>query len=128
MSGMELGRISAIEVALVARIETRLADLAGMGGEETRQEERGHGHSDEEQDEDDVPGDRARLVKLLEEREREAQQDHDRRSPGKMGPRRHRSISPKTISREPRLAVTSARIWPLVMKSMAWRCGNRVGR
>src|ERR1700741_2585066 len=35
----------------------------------------------------------------------------------------HRSISPKTISSEPRTADTSASMWPRVMKSIAARCG-----
>ncbi len=31
----------------------------------------------------------------------------------------HRSISPNTMSSEPRIAVASASMWPLLMKSMA---------
>jgi hypothetical protein len=35
-----------------------------------------------------------------------------------------RSISPKTMSRDPRIAETSANMWPRLMKSIAARCGN----
>ncbi len=36
----------------------------------------------------------------------------------------HRSTSPKTISIEPRMAETSASIWPRHMKSMACKCAK----
>ena len=36
----------------------------------------------------------------------------------------HRSISPKTMSSEPRIAETSASMWPRERKSMACRCGK----
>ena len=35
--------------------------------------------------------------------------------------RPHRSTSPNTISSEPRIAETSASMWPRHMKSIAWR-------
>ena len=40
----------------------------------------------------------------------------------------HRSHSPNTTSMAPMIAVTSGSMWPLVMKSIACRCENAVGR
>jgi hypothetical protein len=39
-----------------------------------------------------------------------------------------RSHSPNTISSAPNMAVVSASMCPRVMKSIAWRCENAVGR
>src|SRR5690606_12446335 len=36
----------------------------------------------------------------------------------------HRSISPNTMSSEPRMAATSASMWPRFIQSMACRCGK----
>ena len=36
----------------------------------------------------------------------------------------HRSISPNTMSSEPRMAETSASMWPRFIQSMACRCGK----
>ena len=40
----------------------------------------------------------------------------------------HRSHSPKTTSMADRTAVVSASMWPFIMKSIAWRWLNAVGR
>src|SRR5690606_2283371 len=40
----------------------------------------------------------------------------------------HRSHSPNTISIAPRMAVASGSMWPLLMKSIAWRWLKAVGR
>src|SRR5262245_1003556 len=40
----------------------------------------------------------------------------------------HRSISPNTISSEPRIAVMSASMCPRLRKSIAWRCANEGAR
>ena len=40
----------------------------------------------------------------------------------------HRSHSPNTTSIAPMIAVTSGSMWPTLMKSIAWRWLNAVGR
>ena len=50
-------------------------------------------------------------------------------SPYRTEPRyAHRSISPNTMSSEPRIAETSASMWPRVKKSMACRCAKEGAR
>lgn len=46
-------------------------------------------------------------------------EQHRRAARCRAGPPTYRSISPKTMSSEPRMAVTSASMWPRVMKSIA---------
>src|SRR5262249_23216431 len=45
-------------------------------------------------------------------------------APGEPARTTYRSISPNTMSMEPRMADTSASMWPLLRKSMAARCGK----
>src|SRR3954471_2002467 len=91
-----LGRMSAIGVALVARVEPRFADLAGMSREEALEQNARDHDADQEQGQEDVPRRPARLDKLTQERDSDHQEDDRSSAHGVMAPtRRHRSISPK---------------------------------
>src|SRR5262249_32898135 len=65
-----------------------------------------------------------RLFRRLRLRERKRRARGNRHGECEPGERLHRSTSPNTISSEPRMADTSASMWPLQMKSMAWRCAK----
>src|SRR4051794_1793171 len=78
MSGTELGRMSAIDVTLVARIEPRFADLGGMRREEALQQDACDHHANQEQNQEQVPRCPAGPVEFAIERSGDA--DENRRA------------------------------------------------
>src|SRR4051812_11747822 len=129
ISGMELGRTSATDIPLVARVEVRLPELADVGREEAPKAQSRRHQSDKEQAEEQVPAERARLEEFGEQRQSDRDEQRDCRRGGEIAAAKaHRSTSPNTMSSEPRMAVTSASMWPRDMKSIAWRWEKPVGR
>ena len=128
-----LANWSVISAAFVARIEPSFPDFIAMFGHKARQKKCSHKENSKEGDAGDpVSHSRAWLCEFGKAGKASHNEHANAAADGPIlrfgGFAAHRSISPNTMSRAPRMAVTSASMWPLVMKSIAWRCEKPVGR